>query len=159
MVVHLLPAKVVHDVWAYPKAAASGGGSFTLNDWLNFSGAAMTMLPSSYLFKRYIDRLIMVADNRIRRSRLVASTHRRSCNPCFVAFFKVKMTMTSLNFSAGVSVFDANVRVGDLRDEPSPCRDRHQLLAEMDKQAGGDDDAGVQRPLVGRIADHGENRE
>ena len=45
------------------------------------------------------------------------------------------MTMASLNFSAGISVFDANVRVGDLRDEPSPCRDRHQLLAEMDRHA------------------------
>ena len=51
------------------------------------------------------------------------------------------MTMTSLNFRAGVSVFDANVRVGDLRDEPSPCRDRRQLLAEMDRH-------GVERALV-----------
>jgi hypothetical protein len=51
------------------------------------------------------------------------------------------MTMTSLNFSTRVSVFDANVRVGDLRDEPSPCRDRHQLLAEMDRHA-------VERALI-----------
>ena len=49
--------------------------------------------------------------------------------------------MTSLNFSPGVSVFDANVRVGDLKNEPSPCRDRHQLLAEMDRH-------GIERALI-----------
>ena len=49
--------------------------------------------------------------------------------------------MNSLNFSPRVSVFDANVRVGDLKDEPSPCRDRDQLLAEMDRH-------GVERALV-----------
>ena len=39
----------------------------------------------------------------------------------------------SFNFSARVPVFDANIRVGDLRDEPSPCRNREELLAEMDR--------------------------
>ena len=47
----------------------------------------------------------------------------------------------SLNFSARVPVFDANIRVGDLRDEPSPCRNREELLAEMDRH-------GVERALV-----------
>ena len=41
--------------------------------------------------------------------------------------------MTSLHFQPRVPVFDANVRVGDRRDEPSPCRNREQLLAEMDR--------------------------
>jgi hypothetical protein len=41
--------------------------------------------------------------------------------------------MTSLHFQPRVPVFDANVRVGDRRDEPSPCRHREQLLAEMDR--------------------------
>jgi len=49
--------------------------------------------------------------------------------------------MTSLNFSPDVSVFDANVRVGDLKDEPSPCRDRQQLLDEMDRH-------GAERALI-----------
>ena len=49
--------------------------------------------------------------------------------------------MTSLNFKPRVNVFDANVRVGDLRDEPSPCRDRDQLLTEMDIH-------GVQQVLI-----------
>jgi hypothetical protein len=41
--------------------------------------------------------------------------------------------MPSLRFQPRVPVFDANVRVGDRRDEPSPCRNREQLLAEMDR--------------------------
>ena len=41
--------------------------------------------------------------------------------------------MSSLHFSPRVPLFDANVRVGDLPDEPSPCRNREQLLAEMDR--------------------------
>ena len=41
--------------------------------------------------------------------------------------------MTTLNFKARVSVCDANIRVGDLRDEPSPCRNRGELLAELDR--------------------------
>lgn len=49
--------------------------------------------------------------------------------------------MSSLNFTARVPVFDANVRVGDLCDEPSPCRDRAGLLAEMDRH-------GVARALI-----------
>jgi len=49
--------------------------------------------------------------------------------------------MTTLSFSADVSVFDANVRVGDLREEPSPFQDRHQLLVEMDRHA-------VERALI-----------
>ena len=49
--------------------------------------------------------------------------------------------MSSLNFRARVPVIDANVRVGDLKDEPSPCRDRNQLLAEMDRH-------GVTRALI-----------
>ena len=49
--------------------------------------------------------------------------------------------MLSLNFKARVPVFDANVRVGDRRDEVSPCRNREQLLAEMDRH-------GVERALI-----------
>jgi predicted TIM-barrel fold metal-dependent hydrolase len=49
--------------------------------------------------------------------------------------------MLSLNFKARVPVFDANVRVGDRRDEPSPARNREQLLAEMDRH-------GVDRALI-----------
>ncbi len=49
--------------------------------------------------------------------------------------------MPSLHFSPRVPVFDANVRVGDRRDEPSPCRNREQLLAEMDRH-------GVARALI-----------
>ncbi len=49
--------------------------------------------------------------------------------------------MTSLNFKPRTPVFDANVRVGDLREEPSPCRSRDELLAEMDRH-------GVERALV-----------
>ena len=45
--------------------------------------------------------------------------------------------MVSLNFKARVPVFDANVRVGDRRDEPSLCRNREQLLAEMDRHGIG----------------------
>lgn len=49
--------------------------------------------------------------------------------------------MTSLNFKSRVPVFDANVRVGDLLDEPAPYRDRAGLLAEMDRH-------GVERALI-----------
>ena len=49
--------------------------------------------------------------------------------------------MTSLNFKSRVPVFDANVRVGDLLDEPAPYRDREGLLAEMDRH-------GVERALI-----------
>ena len=50
--------------------------------------------------------------------------------------------MTSqFTFGARVPVFDANVRVGDLHYEPSPCRNREQLLAEMDRH-------GVERALI-----------
>jgi len=49
--------------------------------------------------------------------------------------------MTSLSFKSRVPVFDANVRVGDLRDEPSPCRNRAELLAELDRH-------GVERALI-----------
>ena len=52
-----------------------------------------------------------------------------------------RKTMLSLNFKARVPVFDANVRVGDRRDELSPCRNREQLLAEMDRH-------GVERALI-----------
>ena len=45
--------------------------------------------------------------------------------------------MTSLRFSARVPVFDANVRVGDLFDEPAPCRNRAGLLTEMDRHGVG----------------------
>jgi uncharacterized protein len=41
--------------------------------------------------------------------------------------------MSSLHFKARVPVFDANIRVGDRHDEPSVCRDRGALLAEMDR--------------------------
>jgi hypothetical protein len=49
--------------------------------------------------------------------------------------------MPSLSFQPRVPVFDANVRVGDRRDDPSPCRTREELLAEMDRH-------GVARALV-----------
>ena len=50
--------------------------------------------------------------------------------------------MTSqFTFGPRVSVFDANVRVGDLHYEPSLCRSREQLLAEMDRH-------GVERALI-----------
>jgi hypothetical protein len=49
--------------------------------------------------------------------------------------------MTTLNFHPRVPVFDANVRVGDRHDEPSPCPDRAALLAEMDRH-------GVARALI-----------
>jgi hypothetical protein len=49
--------------------------------------------------------------------------------------------MTSLHFQPRVPVFDANVRVGDRRDSASPCRNREQLLAEMDRH-------GVARALI-----------
>jgi len=45
--------------------------------------------------------------------------------------------MTSLSFEPRVPVFDANVCVGDKRDEPSPCRSRSDLLAEMDARGVG----------------------
>jgi len=45
--------------------------------------------------------------------------------------------MTSLSFKPRVPVFDANVCVGDKRDEPSPCRSRADLLAEMDVHGVG----------------------
>ena len=45
------------------------------------------------------------------------------------------------NFQPRVPVFDANVRVGDLHYQPSPCRNREQLLAEMDRH-------GVEKALV-----------
>ncbi len=40
---------------------------------------------------------------------------------------------TQFTFRPRVPVFDANVRVGDLHYEPSACRNREQLLAEMDR--------------------------
>lgn len=49
--------------------------------------------------------------------------------------------MKSLSFGPRVPVFDANVRVGSLPHEPSPCPDRAALLAEMDRH-------GVQRALI-----------
>jgi predicted TIM-barrel fold metal-dependent hydrolase len=49
--------------------------------------------------------------------------------------------MTSLNFRPRVRVIDANVRIGDAPDLPSPCRDREELLAEMDRH-------GVQRAII-----------
>jgi predicted TIM-barrel fold metal-dependent hydrolase len=49
--------------------------------------------------------------------------------------------MVALNFRPEVPVFDANVGVGDRRDEPSVCRCRADLLAEMDRQ-------GVARALI-----------
>lgn len=44
-------------------------------------------------------------------------------------------------FQPRVPVFDANVRVGDLHYEPSPCRNREQLLTEMDRH-------GVEKALI-----------
>ena len=44
-------------------------------------------------------------------------------------------------FRPRVPVFDANVRVGDLHYAPSPCRNRAQLLAEMDRH-------GVEKALI-----------
>ncbi len=49
--------------------------------------------------------------------------------------------MPSLSFKARVPVFDANVRVGDRRDEVAPARNRAQLLAEMDRH-------GVEKALI-----------
>lgn len=49
--------------------------------------------------------------------------------------------MTSLTFSPRVPVFDANIRVGDARHEVSPCRNRVELLVEMDRH-------GVERALI-----------
>jgi predicted TIM-barrel fold metal-dependent hydrolase len=45
--------------------------------------------------------------------------------------------MKSLSFEPRVSVFDANVRVGSLPHEPSPCPDRAALLTEMDQRKIG----------------------
>ena len=42
------------------------------------------------------------------------------------------MPKPPLSFEPFVPVFDANVRVGDARDAPSPCRNRTDLLAELD---------------------------
>ncbi len=44
-------------------------------------------------------------------------------------------------FQPRVPVFDANVRVGDLHYQPSPCRNRDQLLSEMDRH-------GVEKALI-----------
>ncbi|MCX6047176.1 MAG: hypothetical protein NT075_18890 [Chloroflexi bacterium] len=41
--------------------------------------------------------------------------------------------MTTLNFKPRVPVFDANIRVGDSYDAPSPCPNQAALLAEMDR--------------------------
>ena len=49
--------------------------------------------------------------------------------------------MPTLNFKAMVSVFDANVRVGDRRDDVSPSRNRAELLREMDRH-------GVEKALI-----------
>ncbi|MEM7032386.1 MAG: amidohydrolase family protein [Chloroflexota bacterium] len=49
--------------------------------------------------------------------------------------------VASLTFKPGVPVFDANIRVGDLREEPSPCRNTAELLTEMDRH-------GVERALI-----------
>lgn len=49
--------------------------------------------------------------------------------------------MAAFSFRPRVPVFDANVRVGDLHYQPSPCRDREHLLAEMDRH-------GVERALI-----------
>ena len=49
--------------------------------------------------------------------------------------------MPSLNFAPRVPVFDAQIRVGDEFKEPSPFRDRAELLTEMDA-------FGVQRALA-----------
>ena len=48
---------------------------------------------------------------------------------------------TQFTFRPRVPVFDANVRVGDLHYKPSACRNRPQLLAEMDRH-------GVDRALI-----------
>lgn len=48
---------------------------------------------------------------------------------------------TKFTFQPRVPVFDANIRVGDLHDEPSVCRNRDQLLAEMDRH-------GVDKALI-----------
>ena len=45
--------------------------------------------------------------------------------------------MNKLSFQPRVPVFDANIRVGDRHDLPSPCRDRAALLTEMDRHAIG----------------------
>ena len=49
--------------------------------------------------------------------------------------------MSELSFKARVPVFDANIRVGDRRDEVSPSRTRADLLREMDRH-------GVERALI-----------
>jgi hypothetical protein len=49
--------------------------------------------------------------------------------------------MTLLAFQPRVPVFDANICVGDLPDQASPCRDRAALLAEMDRH-------GVERAVI-----------
>jgi hypothetical protein len=49
--------------------------------------------------------------------------------------------MASLSFQPRVTVLDANVRVGDAPQEPSPCRSRFELLAELDRH-------GVQAAVV-----------
>jgi len=49
--------------------------------------------------------------------------------------------MPTLSFKPRVPVFDANIRVGDTPDTPSPCRSRAELLAEMDFH-------GVQRAVI-----------
>lgn len=49
--------------------------------------------------------------------------------------------IASLTFRSRVPVFDANVRVGGLPEEPSACPDRAALLSEMDR-------FGVERALV-----------
>jgi hypothetical protein len=46
-----------------------------------------------------------------------------------------------LTFRPRVPIFDANVRVGSLPHEPSPCPDRAALLAEMDRRS-------VQRAVI-----------
>ncbi|MEZ4734349.1 MAG: hypothetical protein R3E79_45235 [Caldilineaceae bacterium] len=49
--------------------------------------------------------------------------------------------MNTFIFQPRVPVFDANIRVGDRHDDPSPCRDRAALLAEMDRH-------GVERAVI-----------
>jgi hypothetical protein len=49
--------------------------------------------------------------------------------------------MSPLTFRPRVPIFDANIRVGDLPDQPAPCRDRAALLAEMDRH-------GVERAVI-----------
>lgn len=51
------------------------------------------------------------------------------------------LLMPALSFKPRVPVFDAHVCVGDRHDEPSLCRSREALLAEMDAY-------GVQRALI-----------